>query len=192
MAAPSPHDVTGLLVAWSQGNAAALDRLTPLIYDELRRMARRRLGHERGEPLQATALVHEAYLKLIDQRSVRWQNRAHFYAIAARLMRRILIDHARTRNAARRGGRAQRVSLDLAAEAPARAADLVELDEALRELAEIDLRKSQVVELRFFGGLSVEEVAEVLGVSAVTVGRDWSTARAWLHRALERGASQKE
>ena len=185
--APSPN-VTELLVAWSEGDAAALEQLMPIVYGELRRMASRRLARERGRSLQTTALVHEAYLRLVDQRSVRWQNRAHFFAIAARIMRRILIDRARARRTARRGEGAVSVSLDAAEDvASMRSAQLVDLDEALGRLAKIDPRKGQVVELRFFGGLSVEETAEVLGISGVTVMRDWNTAKAWLHRALAAG-----
>ena len=185
MAQAPTSDVTRLLVAWSNGDETALEGLMPLVYAELRRVASRRLARERGHSLQATALVHEAYLRLVDQRSVRWQNRAHFFAIAARLMRRILIDHARARRTSRRGHGAPVVSLDSAPEiVTIRAASLIALDDALCRLAEIDPRKSQVVELRYFGGLSVEETAEVLGVSGVTVMRDWSTAKAWLHRAI--------
>jgi len=185
MAHVPPPNLTQLLVAWSDGDAAALEQLMPLVYAELRRLARRRLARERGRSLQTTALVHEAYLRLIDQRSVRWQNRAHFFAIAARMMRRILVDHARARQCGRRGDGAVPVSLDTVAEVSSeRAAQLVDLDDALSRLAEVDPRKSQVVELRFFGGLSVEETAEVLGVSGVTVMRDWSTAKAWLHREI--------
>jgi RNA polymerase sigma-70 factor (ECF subfamily) len=181
----APHNVTELLVAWSAGDEQSLKRLTPLVYDELRRLASRHLARERGESLQPTALVHEAYLRLLDQRSVNWQNRAHFFAIAARLMRRILIDHARRRVAERRGGGAVHVTLDEARQVSLqRPGELLALDEALDELAMVDARKAQVVELRFFGGLSVQETANALGVSQVTVMRDWSTARAWLHRAI--------
>jgi RNA polymerase sigma factor (TIGR02999 family) len=187
------HNVTELLVAWSGGDEQSLERLTPLVYDELRRLARRHLAHERGETLQPTALVHEAYMRLIDQRSVNWRNRAHFFAIAARLMRRILIDHARRRVAERRGGGAVHVSLAEAGEVSiARSAELLALDEALDELATVDARKSQVVELRFFGGLSVQGTAEALGVSEVTVMRDWSTARAWLHRSITGSARSSD
>ena len=190
MARGSPANVTTLLVAWNDGDEAALERLMPIVYAELRRLARRHLAHEHGERPQTTALVHEAYLRLVDQRAVRWQNRAHFYAIAARLMRRILIDHARARLCDRRGGGAAHVTLDAAAEVSSQRADeLVALDDALQRLAEVDARKSRVVELRFFGGMSVEETAEVLGVSTVTVMRDWSTAKAWLHRAIETGTT---
>jgi len=181
---PTPN-VTELLVAWSDGDEAALERLMPLVYAELRRLARRRLARERGRSLQTTALVHEAYLRLIDQRSVRWQNRAHFFAISARLMRRILIDHARARQTGRRGQGAVPLSLDTVAEVSSeRASRLVELDEALNRLAAVDARKSQVVELRFFGGLSVEETAEGMDLSPATVKRYWSFARAWLARRM--------
>jgi RNA polymerase sigma factor (TIGR02999 family) len=180
-----PEEVTRLLAAWGQGDESARDRLMPLVYAELHRLASRHLARERESTLQTTALVHEAYLKLVDQRAASWQNRAHFFAIAARLIRRILIDHARRRDRARRGGGAPHVSIDEAAAVSIeRSAELIALDEALTELAAIDPRKSEVVELRFFGGLSVEETAAALGVSAVTVMRDWSTARAWLHRAI--------
>ena len=190
MARGSPPNVTELLVAWNEGDEAALEQLMPVVYDELRRLARRHLGREGGDRPQTTALVHEAYLRLVDQHSVRWQNRAHFYAIAARLMRRILIDHARARVTDRRGGGAPHVALDAAAEVSSERADqLVALDDALLRLAEVDPRKSRVVELRFFGGMSVEETAEVLGISNATVMRDWSTAKAWLHRAIETGAT---
>ena len=199
MAGYSRHDVTQLLVAWSDGDKSALEQLMPLVYAELRRIARQHLARERGvapkdrPPLQATSLAHEAYLRLIDQRSVRWQNRAHFYGIAAQMMRRILIDQARARLRARRGGRAPHVSLDEALMVSSeRVAELVALDDALAELAEIDPRKSRVVELRFFGGLSVEETAEVVGVSPVTVMRDWSTAKAWLQRAIDGSAPAKK
>ena len=185
MNAAPVRNVTALLAAWGGGDEAALEQLTPLVYDELRRLAARHLARECGQSLQPTALVHEAYLRLVDQRSVNWQNRAHFFAIAARLMRRILIDHARRRIADRRGGGAVHTTLDHAGDVSLeRTSDLIALDDALRELAEADARKSQVVELRFFGGLSVEETAAALGVSAVTVMRDWSTARAWLHRVI--------
>ena len=178
--------VTQLLVAWAAGNEAALDPLMTLVYDELHGIARRYVARERPGILQPTVLVHEAYLRLIDQ-TAPWQNRAHFFAIAARIMRRILVDHARARQSTRRGGDGWHVSLGHADVALERAAEIVALDDALGELAAVDPRKARVVELRFFGGLSVEETAEVLGVSAVTVMRDWSTAKAWLHRELERG-----
>jgi RNA polymerase sigma factor (TIGR02999 family) len=185
---PSPEEVTRLLLDWGNGNAAALERLTPLVYEELHRLAHQHMNRERRDhTLQTSALVNEAYLRLIDQRGVHWQNRAHFFSIASRLMRRILVDHARAHRYAKRGGGAIQVSLDEAAVvSQERAEELVALDEALTSLATIDQRKSQVVELRFFGGMSVEETAEVLGVSPITVKRDWSTAKAWLYRSIER------
>jgi RNA polymerase sigma factor (TIGR02999 family) len=189
-----PHEVTQLLVAWSDGDRAALDELTPLVYEELHRLAHNHMGRERqGHTLQTSALVNEAYVLLIDQRNVRWQNRAQFFSIASRLMRRILVDHARSHRYAKRGGDIRRVSLDEAmVVAQEQAAELVALDDALKTLAAIDPRKCQVVELRFFGGMSVEESAEVLGVSAVTVMRDWSTAKAWLQREMEKEVSVQE
>lgn len=185
----SPKEVTQLLLDWSNGNQAALDRLTPLVYDELHRLAHQHISRERRDhTLQTSALVNEAYLRLIDQRNVHWQNRAHFFSIASRLMRRILVDHARAHHYVKRGGGALRVSLDEAAlVSQERAEELLALDEALVSLAAIDPRKCQVVELRFFGGMSVEETAAALEVSAITVKRDWSTAKAWLHRAIETG-----
>jgi RNA polymerase sigma factor (TIGR02999 family) len=187
MACGSPPNVTELLVAWNRGDEAALERLVSIVYAELHRLARRHLARENGQALQTTALVHEAYLRLVGQRSVHWQNRSHFYAIAAQMMRRILTDHARARLSERRGGGAPHLPLDAAAEvSAARGEQLVALDEALGRLAEIDPRKSRVVEMRFFGGMSVEETAEALGVSKVTVMRDWNTAKAWLQREVER------
>lgn len=186
----STKEVTDLLLDWSNGSQAALERLTPLVYGELHRLAHQHMKRERryqqAHTLQTSALVNEAYLRLIDQRNVRWQNRAQFFSIASRLMRRILVDHARARQYAKRGGGAVKVSLDEAAfVSQERAAELVALDDALTSLATIDQRKSQVVELRFFGGMSVEEIAEALGVSPVTVKRDWSTAKAWLYHAMK-------
>jgi len=188
MTASSPNEVTRLLLDWSGGDKAALDKLMPLVYDELRRLAHHYMGRERlGHTLQTTALVNEAFLRLIDQRSVEWQNRAHFFGIAARMMRRILVDHARSLRYAKRGGGALQVSLDEAlVVSPERAADVVALDDALTALAAIDERKSQIVEMRFFGGLSIEETAELLGVSPGTVMRDWTLAKAWLHREISR------
>jgi len=185
----SPEKVSQLLIDWSCGNKAALDQLTPLVDAELRRLAHQYMRHERpGHTLQTTALVNEAYLRLIDQRHVHWQNRAHFFGIAAQLMRRILVDYARKRRYAKRGGGAVRVSLDEAAMVSQdRAAELIALDEALQNLAAIDARRSQVVELRFFGGLSIEETAEVLRISRNTVIRDWTTAKAWLYREISKG-----
>ena len=178
-------EVSGLLRAWSEGDRAALDRLTPIVYDELRRLASRYMRGERTDhSLQTTALVNEAYMRLVDYKSMQWQNRAHFFAVSAQLMRRILVEHARRHNL-KRGGGVQHVSFEDTAEVSGdRAADLGALDDALDALARIDPRKVQVVEMRFFGGLSVEETAEVLKVSPVTVMRDWSTAKAWLYREL--------
>jgi RNA polymerase sigma factor (TIGR02999 family) len=185
----SPQAVTDWLIAWSQGDEAALDQLIPLVHEELRRLAKRYMRRERGQraarTLQTTALVNEAYLRLIDAQRVQWQSRAHFFAIAARLMRRILVDYARAQNYAKRGGGLPEVSLDDAPELAAeRAPDLVALDDALDALTRIDERKGRVVEMRFFGGLSVEETAEVLKVSPDTVMRDWRLAKAWLMREL--------
>jgi RNA polymerase sigma-70 factor (ECF subfamily) len=182
------QDVSRLLRAWSRGDSGALERLTPIVYGELRRLARRHLRGERnGHSLQATALVNEAYVRLTDFTQVEWQNRAHFFAVSAQVMRRILVDHARRRNAKRGRGHAH-VSLDEAVVvAPEPSLDLVALDDALQALARVDARKAQVVEMRFFGGLSVEESAEVLEVSPVTVMRDWRAAKAWLHREVTRG-----
>jgi RNA polymerase sigma factor (TIGR02999 family) len=183
----SQQQITERLIAWGSGETAALDDVMRAVYQELRRMADHYLRLERPDhTLQPTALVHEAYLRLIDQRKVSWQNRAHFFGVAAQMMRRILVDHARTKQRGKRGGAARKLSLDEVMNlSQGRAADLVALDDALKALAEIDPRKSQVVELRFFGGLSVEETAEVLGVSPQTVMRDWRLARAWLARELK-------
>ena len=182
----SPHEVTQLLVAWSDGDETALEKLAPLVYDELRQLARRHMaGERRGHTLQTTALVNEAYLRLVDWREVRWQNRAHFFAVSAQMMRHILVDFARSRSYQKRGAGALQVSLDEAASlSDERGADLVALDEALTALATVDGRKSKVVELRYFGGLSVEEAAEVLKVSPETVMRDWRLAKVWLLREL--------
>ncbi len=183
---PASQDVTQLLVDWSNGDQAALERLLPLVNDELRRLARRYMRREGpGHTLQTSALVNEAYLRLIDQKNVQWQNRAHFFGIAAQLMRRILIDHARSHHYAKRGGGASKVSLDEAAAVKdARADELLAVDEALEKLTALDPRKGRVVELRFFGGLSLEETAEVMGISSPTVQREWRAAKAWLHRML--------
>ena len=179
-------DVTGLLVAWGRGDESVLDELMPIVHGELRRLARRLMRGERGNhTLQTTAVVNEAYLRLVDLNRVRWQDRAHFFAISARLMRRILVDHARSRKYLKRGGLLRRVSLNEALIVSGeRGTDLVALDDALVALAAVDPRKSQVVELRFFGGLSIEETAEALHVSGETVVRDWRFARAWLRREL--------
>lgn len=181
-----PRNITQLLVAWNGGDKAALDQLIPIVYEELRRQASRYLRQERpGHTLQTTALIHEAYLRLVDQKSVQWQNRAQFFGIAAQLMRRILVDHARTRQRAKRGGSAVRVSLsDATAVTKDANLDLVELDQALNRLAEIDPQQSKIVELRFFSGLNVEETAAALNISPATVKRDWSVAKAWLHREI--------
>ena len=180
-------NVTQLLVAWSHGDQAALERLTPLVHQELHRLAARYMAGERpGHVLQATALVNEAYLRLIDWKNVQWQNRAHFFGVAARLMRRVLVDVARTRRRAKRGGGELQISLSEAVQVPAatQSADLGALDDALKTLETLDARQGRVIELRFFGGLSLEETAHVLNVSVGTVRRDWSLARAWLYREL--------
>jgi len=182
----SPHSVTQLLKAWSHGDQSARDQVMSLVYQELRRMAHRHMRKERpGHTLQTSALVHEAYVRLVDQTEVEWRNRAHFYGIAAQMMRRILVDHARSRQYAKRGGDARPVSLDEGAiVSEARTAEVIALDEALVSLAAVDQRKSQIVELRFFGGLSIEETAGVLAVSPGTVMRDWTLAKAWLRREM--------
>jgi RNA polymerase sigma factor (TIGR02999 family) len=184
----SVPDVTQLLQDWSSGNKAALDSLTPVVYDELRRLANVYLRRERQDhTLQATALVHEAYMKLVDQRQVRWQNRAHFFGIAAQMIRRILVDHARGVRAAKRGGGAVALSIDEAlGVSEKRDFELEALDDALETLSKVDPQQARVVELRFFTGLSIEETAEVLGISESTVKRDWISAKAWLFRQLSR------
>lgn len=184
----SEPGITQLLARWSEGDTTALDKLMPIVYSELRRLANNYLRRERqGHTLQPTALVNEAYLKLIDQKSARWQNRAQFYGIAAQLMRRILVDHARQHKAGKRGGpEQQRLSITSAGQLAVKAdLDLLPLHEALEELATIDPQQARIVELKFFGGLSIEETAEVLGVGHATVERDWKMARAWLRRKLE-------
>ena len=186
----SLHQITTLLREWRSGNQAALDELTALVYSELRQLAHAYMMRERaGHSLQTTALVHEAYLRLIDAGSVEWKDRAHFFGISARLMRQILVEFGRSRGARKRGGDTRQVALDDSVVASiGRDADLVALDDALTALAAIDAREARVVELRFFGGLSVEESAEVLGVSRNTVLRDWNHAKAWLLQELDRGA----
>jgi RNA polymerase sigma-70 factor (ECF subfamily) len=186
---PAVGEVSTLLRAWSGGDQSALERLTPIVYDGLRRLARRYMRRERpGHSLQTTALVNEAYMRLVDYERMQWQDRAHFFAVSAQLMRRILVDHARRHNL-KRGGGLQHVSLEEAALVGGeRPTDLVALDDAMNALARLDARKAQVVEMRFFGGLSVGETAEVLKVSSVTVKRDWSTAKLWLYRELTGGA----
>jgi RNA polymerase sigma factor (TIGR02999 family) len=184
----APEGVTQLLIDWSKGDQAALEKLMPLVYSELRRLAANYLRRERpGHTLQPTALVNEAYLKLIDQRSAKWQNRAQFFGISAQLMRRILVDHARQHQAAKRGGSEQQRLSITSAEKFAKQAqvDLLALNEALDQLSKLDPQQSRIVELKFFGGLSIEETAEVLGVGHATVERDWKMARAWLRRQLE-------
>ncbi|HZM86709.1 MAG TPA: sigma-70 family RNA polymerase sigma factor [Blastocatellia bacterium] len=183
---PSPNEVTQLLLAWSQGDRSALEELIPLVYDELHKMARRYMIREQAaNTLQTTALVNEAYLRMVDMRKVQWQNRAHFFAVSAQLMRRILVDFARSRNYQKRGGGKRKVTLDDALEvSPRQDADLVLLDDALNALAIVDDRKRKVVELRFFGGLTVEETAHVLEVSSDTVMRDWKMAKVWLLREM--------
>ena len=184
----SSPKITELLLAWNNGDQAALEKLIPLVYEELHRIARRYMRRQfSGHPLQTTALVNEAYLRLINVNKVQWQNRAHFFAISARLMRQILVDFARAHHNLKRGGQTRRVTLDEGlVVSHERHADLVALDDALNALAALDPRKSQVVEMHFFGGLSVEEIAEVLKVSTATVRRDWRLARSWLHRELSK------
>lgn len=190
VATPTPGEVTRILHAWGKGDQQALDQLMPLVYGELRRIARRRLRRERPDhTLQPTALVHEAYLRLVDQHGATWQNRAQFFGVAAHLMRRILVDHARRHRAAKRGGAALKVSWDDAiVPAEERADELVGLDDALNQLAAMDPRQGRVVALRVFSGLTVEETAEVLGVSAATMKREWTTAKAWLSREIRQGS----
>ena len=186
MATPSHKDVTDLLIDWSKGDQEALNKLMPLVYDELHRLASRYLRHERpGHTLQTTALVHEAYLKLVNQRDANWENRVHFFAVAAHVMRQILVDYARRHHASKRGGDLYKLSLDEAlVTSEEKGADLLALDEALERLAAIDPQQSRVVELRVFGGLTVEETAEALGISPRTVKREWSMAKAWLHKQI--------
>jgi len=187
----SSTQVTQLLGRWRGGDREALDALVPLVYDELKRIAQRYLRNERpGHTLQSTALVHEAYVRLTNQELPQWQNRAHFFAVAAQLMRQILVDHARAHRADKRGGGACKLTLDEAEQNPQPVdVDVIALDDALKTLTEMDPQQGKVVELKFFGGLSIEDTAEVLGVSPSTVKRDWITARAWLHRELDRSAS---
>jgi RNA polymerase sigma factor (TIGR02999 family) len=188
--APPEGRVTALLAAWCDGDPAARERLLPLVYDDLRRAARRRLGREgRAHTLSATALVHEAYLRLVGQRSSRWESRAQFLAVASEVMRRVLVDHARRRLAAKRGGGRAGVTLEPSPAVAEREVDVLALDLALRELAGLDPRSARVVELRFFGGLSIEEAASALGVSHATVEREWTAARAWLYRRLRADAA---
>lgn len=187
MKALTADNLTGLLVEWSEGDKAALSRLMPLVYDELRRMAHRYVQRERdGHTLQTSALVNEAYLRLAGQQNVDWQNRAHFFGVTAQVMRHILIDHARRRRYAKHGGEVQQIPIeDVAEMSLQRASELIALEEALDELAKLDQRKSRVVELRYFGGLSLEETAAVLKISMMTVRRDWRAAKAWLYRRVK-------
>lgn len=187
------HDLTSLLLDWSRGNPDALNQLAPLIYDELHRMASRQLRRERNEhTLQSTALVHEVYLKLIDQDRVQWQDRNHFFAVASQMIRRILVDHARARYASKRGGGQVQLEFDESIAVPWKSdKDLLALDDAMQALAQLDQRQSRIVELRFFGGLSIEESAEVLNISPATVKRDWNVARAWLYRQLARSSNSE-
>jgi RNA polymerase sigma factor (TIGR02999 family) len=184
---PTKADVTRLLVLWTDGNQQAMEQLLPVVYDELRKLARRYLKRERpGHTLQSTALVHEAYLRMVDQRDISWQGRAHFFGIAAQMMRRILVDHARSRDAAKRGAGACKLTLDEGLLAPAeRDINLVALDEALETLAKLDPQQGRIVELRFFAGLSIEDTAEVLKISPATVKRDWAMAKAFLTRQIK-------
>lgn len=188
MTNPPPREVTQLLIDWSGGDQAAFDKLVPLVYEELRRLAHHYMSREHvGHTLQTTALVNEAYLRLVDQKRVRWQNRAHFFGIAAQMMRRILVDYARKRRYAKRGGELLKVSLaEAGALSDERAADVAALDEALKSLAEIDPQQTRVVELRFFGGLTIEETAEVMGLSRDMVNREWATAKAWLYQEMSK------
>ncbi|MEW6127907.1 MAG: sigma-70 family RNA polymerase sigma factor [Acidobacteriota bacterium] len=184
----SPKDVTQLLVDWQGGEPQALEELLPLVYQELHRLADHYLRRERvGHTLQATALINEAYLRIIDQKAVNWQNRAHFIGVAAQMMRRILVDHARSHLYAKRGGGAQKLTIDAAIELPQqeRDLDLVALDDALQRLEQIDPKQSKIIELRFFGGLTIEETAEVLKISPATIKREWNWAKAWLYRELK-------
>jgi RNA polymerase sigma factor (TIGR02999 family) len=188
---PARQEVTQVLLSWNDRDANAAERLMPLVYDELRRLARSYLQRERSDhTLQATGLVHEAYLRLVDQSTTSWQNRAHFFSVAAQVMRRILVDHARARQAAKRGGVREKLQFDeeLAA-SDERAVDLISLDDALQELVAFDDRKSRIVELRFFGGLTMEEIAEVLEISPRTIRREWRLAKAWLRREIMKGES---
>lgn len=190
----APQDVSLLLRAWCEGDSSAKDRLMPLVYDELHRIAHRHMAREHsGHTLQTTALVNEAYLRLVDATGVQWQDRTHFFALCAQMMRRILVDHARSRARLKRGGPALKVPLDESlAVSPKRDVDLVKLDDALHALAASDERKARAVELRYFGGLSVEETAEVLGVSVSTIMNDWKMAKAWLFRELDHSGKQHE
>jgi len=184
--------ITQLLKQWRSGNQAAFEQLMPLVYDELHRVAQRAMSQQpAGHTLQPTALINEAYLRMCDMPQIEWQDRAHFFAVAARVMRHLLVDHARAQVTAKRGGGAQHVEFDeVAVFTPERSAELLALDDALNRLAAVDEKKSRIVELRYFGGLTVEEVAEVLGIAVITVKREWAKARLWLYQQLQTGESQ--
>ena len=184
----SPNEITQLLISWSRGDGTAMNQLIPLVEVELRRLAKHYMGRENpGHTLQTSALINEAYIRLIDQQSVQWKDRAHFFAVSAQIMRHILIDHARSHRSAKRGGGARKIPLDeLEAVSDQRATELLALDDALNTLAVLDPRKSQMIELRFFGGLSIEETAEAMGISPMTITREWRLAKAWLHREMNR------
>ena len=188
MTRPSTNEVTQLLVAWSDGDRSALDKLMPLVHEELRQLAHRYMSRERpGHTLQTTALVNEAYVRLVNRQNVHWQNRVHFFAIAAQVMRHILVDHARSHACAKRGSDARRIPLDeVAVVSRERAAEVVALDDALKGLAMLDPQQSRIVELRFFGGLTIEETAEALHLSPATIKREWATAKAWLYHELNK------
>lgn len=189
MTNPAPEEVSQLLRDWSNGDEAALDKVIPVVYQELRRLAHHYMRKERGDhTLQTTALVNEAYMRLADYKKMRWQSRVHFFAVSAQVMRRILVEHARSRNSVKRGGDAQKISLDeTAVVSGGRSAEVIAVDDALTDLESWDQRKGKIVELRFFGGLSIEETAKVLKVSPTTVQREWRAAKAWLYRAISEG-----
>ena len=191
MKTPAPDEVSQLLLDWSDGDQKALDRLIPAVYQELHRLAHHYMRRERpGQTFQTTALVDEAYLRLVNYKRMRWQNRTHFFAIAAQVMRRILVEHARSRDSAKRGGGARNVSLeDSAVVSEGRSAEVIAINDALIDLEAWDARKGKIVELRFFGGLNIEETAEVMKISPTTVQREWRAAKAWLHRALTEGTN---
>jgi RNA polymerase sigma factor (TIGR02999 family) len=191
MKTPAPDEVSQLLLDWSDGDQKALDKLIPVVYQELHRLAHHYMRQERpGQTFQTTALVDEAYLRLVNYKRMRWQNRAHFFAIAAQVMRRILVEHARSRDAAKRGAGAQKISLDqTAVVSEGRSAEVIAVNDALIDLEAWDARKGKIVELRFFGGLNIEETAEVMKISPTTVQREWRAAKAWLHRTLSEGTN---
>ena len=192
MKMPPPKEVTQLLLDWNNGDKAALDKLVPLVYKEMKRLAAHYMRRERpGQTIQTTALVNEAYIRLVDYKRMRWQDRSHFFAVAAQVMRRILVERARSRHQAKRGGGAQKVSLDETAMlSDERSEELLALDDALMRLEALDPRKSRIIELRFFGGLNIEETAEVIGLSPTTIQREWRSARAWLYRVISGGSDE--